>query len=164
MWLLLLFFVVLCFGLVVAVGAPYVPTLKQQNHTALELLGLKPGQTLLELGSGDGRVLKAAAAQGINAIGYELNPLLLLWSRLATWRYRRLIKVYWRNFWKVNLPKTDGIYVFLLNKYMLKLDKKITQETTNSVKLVSYGFKIPNKKPQKVKNGLFLYTYNSKTS
>lgn len=159
-WLVLaVLILILLFGFVVAFGAPFLPTLKAQQTAALDLLSLKPGQTLLKLGSGDGRVLRAAAERGIIAIGYELNPVLVIWSHIRNWRYRRLITVHWKNFWRHKLPVTDGIYVFLLDRYMKKLDKKITQETGKKVKLVSYAFKIPDKKPVKELNGLFLYDY-----
>jgi len=45
------------------------------------MLNLKSGQTLIELGSGDGRVLKEAAAKGVRAIGYEINPVLVIYSK-----------------------------------------------------------------------------------
>ncbi len=150
---------VFVFGVVVVFGAPYLPTLKGQTDIALDLLNLKPGQTLLELGSGDGRVLRAAAKRGIKGIGYELNPLLVWYSRLANIRYRKLITFKCRNYWQVALPPADGIYVFLLNRYMTKLDKKITQEKHGPVKLVSYAFKVPGKKPAKEQGGLMLYEY-----
>ena len=65
--------VVLLFGFVVIFGAPYLPTLSRQTEDALELLDLKTGQTLLELGSGDGRVLLAAAKRNLKAVGYEIK-------------------------------------------------------------------------------------------
>src|SRR5690606_196736 len=129
--------IVLLFGFVVLFGAPYLPTLSRQQAEALELLDLKPGQTMLELGSGDGRMLIAAARRGVKAVGYELNPLLVAWSWLVTRRYGDLVTVRWANFWRVNLPECHGIYVFLLDRYMPKLHKKITQEISNPVKLVS---------------------------
>ncbi|HUP26633.1 MAG TPA: hypothetical protein VM124_03255 [Candidatus Limnocylindrales bacterium] len=151
--------IILLFSFVIMFGAPFLPTLKVHTSEALDLLNLKPGQTLTELGSGDGRILRAAAERGMYAIGYELNPLLVLWSKLIHWRYRRLITVHWGNYWRHKLPVTDGIYVFLLNSYMEKLDKKITQEITQKVKVVSFAFEIPGKKPTKEMNGLMLYTY-----
>lgn len=150
--------IVLCFGLVIFFGAPYLPVLKNQKSTALELLDLKPGQTLIELGSGDGRVLKAAAQRGIYAIGYELNPILVLISRLLTIKQRDKIKIIWGNYWSKKWPEADGIYVFLFTDYMEKLDKKILK-TGKNTKLVSVTFKIPGKKPAKTKNGVFLYQY-----
>lgn len=152
-------FVVLIFSFVVVFGAPFLPTLKARTPEIFELLNLKPGQTLLELGSGDGRILRAAAERGIYAIGYELNPVLVLWSRLVNWKYRKYITVRWGNYWRHALPTTDGIYVFLLNPYMKKLDTKIIQDTTQKVRVVSFAFAIPGKKPIKELNGLFLYTY-----
>src|SRR5690606_15342477 len=137
MILLLLASVILLFSFVLVFGAPYLPTLGRQQEVALELLDLKPGQTLLELGSGDGRMLVAAAKRGIRAVGYELNPLLFAYSWLVTRRYRRLVTVKCVNFWQASWPQTDGIYVFLLDKFMPKLHTKITQEISTPVKVVS---------------------------
>jgi hypothetical protein len=159
-WLLLILLVIiLLFGFVLLYGAPYLPTLSRQQATALDLLDLKPGQILLELGSGDGRMLNAAAKRGIQSIGFELNPLLVIYSKLVCYKYRSLITIRWGNYWRVPLPKCQGIYVFLLDKYMLKLHTKITQEKHSSVKLVSYAFRVPGKKAITEKNGMFLYQY-----
>ncbi len=159
MILIALSIIVLLFGFVLIFGAPYLPTLKKQTETALDLLDLKPGQTLLELGSGDGRVLRRAADRGIVCIGYELNPILVIWSRLASWRHRKLITVQFGNYWHQSWPETDAIYIFLLKRYMPKLDKKIIQEITKPVKVISFAFEIPGKKVTVGKNGLFYYRY-----
>jgi len=152
--------VFIIFNFVIAFGAPFLPTLKKQVKPAMKLLDLKPGSTLLELGSGDGRVLLAAAQQGINAVGYELNPLLVIYSRLKTFKYRKHVKIYWGNYWRETWPPTDGIFVFLLQPYMEKLNKKIMQTYKDPVKLVSFAFAIPDRKIDKKNNGLYLYKYN----
>ncbi len=159
-WLLLgSAIIVLLFGMVLLFGAPYVPTLRPQVDAAFKLLNLKNGQHLLELGCGDGKVLIAAARRGYRATGYELNPVLVLICRVRTWRYRHLVRVVWGNFWAEELPPTDGIFVFLLPKYMTKLDKKIIQEFGKPVKLVSYAFPVPNRKLTKQQDGVYLYSY-----
>ena len=61
---------ILIFGYVILFGAPFLPTLKNQIEAIFELLDLKEGQTLIELGSGDGRILLEAAKRGINVVGY----------------------------------------------------------------------------------------------
>lgn len=152
--------VALLFCFVILFGAPFLPTLKAEVPKALDLIDLKPGQTLLELGSGDGRVLRAAAERGITAIGYELNPVLVAYSWLRTRRYRGKVRVVWGNYWRKTLPPADGIFVFLLQPYMTKLDNKITQECRKPVKLVSFAFYIPDKKPVKRTKGLFRYDYH----
>lgn len=123
------------FGMVLLSGAPYVPSMRKQINAGLDLLDLKRGQTMLELGCGDGRVLRAAAKRGWNAVGYEINPLLVLAAKLQTWRYRRQVRVVWANYWRSKWPEAQGIYVFLLDPYMGKLDKKIIQELAVSPKL-----------------------------
>ncbi len=150
--------IILCFGFVVFFGAPYLPTLHKQKTIALDLLSLKPGQTLIEIGSGDGRVLNAAAERGIFAIGYELNPILVIISRIATIRHRSNVKIIWGNYWKKNWDKADGVYAFLHTDYMRKLDKKL-KASPKKTKLVSIIYEIPDKKPVKEKNSVFLYQY-----
>jgi len=155
------FWLVILFGFVLLFGAPYVPTLKKQQEAALKLVSLEPGQTLLELGSGDGAMLLAAAQKGIHAVGYELNPILVLVSLYRTRKYRKHVKIIWGNYWKEVWPRTDAIYVFLLARYMKKLDKKIIQNyPEQAVKLASFTFKIPGKEIVKEKNGVYLYTYS----
>lgn len=150
---------IVLFGFVVFFGAPYLPTLNTHVQSALELADLKQGEHLLELGCGDGKVLVAAAKQGIQVTGYELNPLLVVICWLRTVRYRRLVTVKWSNFWQVKLPQADAIFVFLLPKYMSRLDKKITQEISKPVKLVSFAFEIRGKQKDTELDGVYLYKY-----
>ena len=152
----------ICFGGVLLVGAPYLPTLTPQVNIALELADLKKGQTLLELGCGDGKVLIAAAKQGINSVGYELNPLITFVAWVRTRRYRKYVTVIWGDFWGKPWPEADVIFVFLLPRLMAKLDTKIEQYKYKPVKLVSFAFRIQNKKPATVKQGVYLYTYRPK--
>lgn len=159
-WLLLLVAAgVLCFGCVVFFGAPYLPTLRPQITTALDLLDLKPGQTMLEVGSGDGRILKAAAERGWQVIGYELNPLLVLISLWVTRKYHKQVRIVWGDAFRKNWPVTDGIYIFGLKKLMPKLHTKIVQSQQKPVKVVSFTFQIPNRKLVAKKDGIFLYEY-----
>src|SRR3990167_5398639 len=160
MWLLVGAIFVGLFALGALLGAPYLPTRKQQVTAALDLLDLKPGQLVLDLGSCDAGFLIAAAKQGINGIGYEINPILVMWSKLASWQYRQLVTIKWRNYWGEKLPPAEGIYVFLIGRYMKKLDSKLCAELTQPTKLASYTFKIPSKRVVEQKNGVFLYGYN----
>jgi hypothetical protein len=148
-----------CFAGVLLFGAPYLPTLKPQVKTALNLAGLKPGDTLIELGCGDGRVLIAAAKQGYKAVGYELNPLLALVAWVRTRRYRGRVRVVWGDFWRVEWPPAQAIFVFLLPRYMKKLDKKCSRYAHRPARLISFAFQIPDKKPRRRQKGVFVYDY-----
>ncbi len=160
-WLALVLGILLliCFAGVLLVGAPYLPTLHRQIRAALELTGLRPGDTLLELGCGDGRVLIAAARLGFDVVGYELNPVLAVIAWLRTRRYRRQVRVIWGDFWRKPWPPAEAIFTFLLPKYMPKLNKKVMQYSNRPVKLVSFAFKIPGEKIVAEKDGVYLYKY-----
>jgi predicted RNA methylase len=137
-------------------GAPYLPTLEKQGRAALDLLNLQPGQTLLELGSGDGKVMVLAAKAGLNVVGVELNPFLVVISWLRTRRYRKQVRVIWGDFWRVRWPECDGVFTFLLDRYMVRLDEKMVRIKKP---LVSFAFQIPERKAAAVKDGVYLYHY-----
>ena len=151
--------VVLIFGLVVFVGPPYLPTLRKQITTGLDLLDLQAGQTLLELGSGDGRVMLAAAKRGLKVVGIELNPLLVLFSYVVTLKYRKQVRVVWGSYWGAPWPRADAVFTFMLPKYMAKLDARMEQWRPEKVKLASFAFTIPNKEPLEIRDGVYLYEY-----
>lgn len=153
---------VIIFGVVVFVGPPYLPTMRKQIDTALDLLDLKPGQTLLELGAGDGRVALAAARRGLRVVGIELNPILVLVARVRCWRYRQQVTILWEDMWKAQWPQADGVFTFLLQRQMLRLHKRIKIWHTQPVKLASFAFYIPDKAPVSKYNGVFLYQYGAK--
>jgi SAM-dependent methyltransferase len=157
---LILVSIVIVFGLVVLIGAPYVPTLASQQREAIQLLSLQKGKTILDLGSGDGRFLREAARQGYYAVGIEANPILVIISYLVCLPYRKRVRIIWGNMWRVKWPPADGLYVFLHTRFMSRLDKKITQEYSGKkINVVSYAFTIPAKKVVKNHKGLFLYRY-----
>ena len=160
-FLFVVFVVVISFSFVVLFGAPYLPVMTASAEQAIDLLDLKEGQTIIDLGSGEGKILRLAAKRNLNVIGYELNPILFLISYLSTRRYGRRVKIVYGNFWSKEIPSADAIFVFLLPKYMEKLDEKISKIRLNhGLKLVSYSFQIPGKKPYLESNNLFFYQYN----
>ncbi|HSW85083.1 MAG TPA: methyltransferase domain-containing protein [Candidatus Saccharimonadales bacterium] len=160
-WIFIIVSVIfICFAGVVLVGAPYIPTLSPQVNIALDLVKLKPDETLLELGCGDGKILIAAAEKGYKVIGYEINPILAIIAWIRTRKYGKNVRIIWGDYWHQAWPPANAIFVFLLSKYMLKLDKKIIQYPHKPIKLVSFAFTIPDREIAKEKRGVFLYKYN----
>lgn len=157
-WILALLLII-AYGAVIAFGAPFLPTLKKTQVDAIKLIDLKKGQVLVDLGSGDGSVLGRAAASGLIAVGYELNPFLVIYSWVVTRRFGRQVKIVPGNFWHADISQADGIFVFLIGHYMEKLDKLITSQPHKKLKVVSHAFEIPRRKPTKKKGALFLYEY-----
>lgn len=156
-WLAIL--VVFCFCFVLLFGAPFLPTLAPQIDTALDLLDLDRGETMLELGCGDGRVLVAAARRGLHAVGYELNPLLAVVAWARTRPYRKQVRVVWGDYWVAPWPPAAGIFAFILPRYMGKLHKKVVQYSYRPLRIASFAFAIPQVEPIKMEKGVFLYEY-----
>lgn len=158
-WIFIIIFVlILSFGGVILRGAPYLPTLDKQARVALELLDLQPGQTLLELGSGDGKVLLLAARAGLQVVGVELNPFLVVVSWLRTRRYRKQVRIIWGDFWRLEWPPCDGVFSFLLGRFMPRLDKRMEQLGRP---LVSFAFPVPGRTADVERQGVFLYRYET---
>jgi len=153
---------IILFGAVAFRGAPYVPTLKVAIIAAFDLLDdhLKKGDTIVDLGSGDGSVLKHAAKHGYRAVGYELNPILNFIAWLRT-RKGAKVTIHLHDFWIAGWPaETKAVFVFLAGPYMNKLKRKLDQEMakrTTPLYVVSNGFAIPGVLPIKVSQGLYLY-------
>ncbi len=149
----------IAFCLVIIIGAPFLPTKPVYVEKALDMLNLQPGDTLLDLGSGDGRMLVAAAKRQIYSVGYEVNLFLYLYSLLTTLKYRNYTHIVLGNFWNKQLPEANGVFVFLLQPFMKRLNIKVINNYKKPPKLVSFVFTIPGKKPTKVSDSLYLYTY-----
>jgi hypothetical protein len=153
--------VALIFG-VVFEGAPYVPTKRKDIDNALKLAKLKPDELIVDLGSGDGRLLSAAADQGYRALGYELSPILALISRMTLRKYGKRVKVRNTNFWYTKLPSdTKVVFVFLAGPFMKRLARHMQREANrlgHPLDLISYGFELPGHKPVARKGVLKRYT------
>lgn len=141
------------------VGAPYVPIHRRNQTALLDLLDLKPGQTLVDLGSGDGQLLRAAASRGLRAVGYEVNPVMVAVSWLVCWPYRQRVAIHRANLWHTPIPPADAVYVFLLPKFMARLDAKLTAEIKHPTTVISYVFPIPGRTPVKTGAGSLIYRY-----
>lgn len=164
-WFWLLFAVAIIFGFVVFRGAPYVPSRKKELAKAFdELYPLSKGDVLVDIGSGDGIVLREAAKRQARAIGYELNPVLVLVSHLLS-RRQPLIETYLADFWFVKLPpETTVVYVFGESRDITKMASKVADEARRLGKplsFVSYGFIVPNVKHVKKVGAYYLYQFNA---
>jgi len=53
---------------------PYVPTPRPVVAAMLDLVELTPSDYLIDLGSGDGRIVVAAAQRGARALGVDIDP------------------------------------------------------------------------------------------
>lgn len=166
MWLMLAAgIVVLLFGFVVFWGAPYVPSKRRELEKMFtDLYSLTPSDTLLDLGSGDGIVLRQASRQGAQAVGYELNPLLVWVSRWLSRRDTR-VRVELADIWRTPFPdSTTVVYIFAESRDIKKLTKKIeheAQQLARDLWVISFGFALPGYTPHRTCRAYQLYRVTS---
>ena len=150
---------VLVFGFVVAFGAPYVPSLRGElKHAFKKLYPLSPEDVVVDLGSGDGQVLAEAARYGARGYGYELNPLLVLISRM---RLRRKATIQLANMWQVTLPEaTTLVYVFAVSRDSKRLGRMLQRQANAKgglVRVMTFGSGLVGYTPVKELRGHKLY-------
>ena len=148
---------------IVFVGAPYVPTRSRDLENILKSAELRKGDMIVDLGSGDGRLLLQAARAGYRAVGYELNPFLVMltWWRLR--RHRQLAQVNMADFWHSPLPNdTKAVFVFLAAPFMSRLERRLESEAKrlgHDIVLVSYGFTIPGRSTARADGPFVIYHF-----
>lgn len=120
----------------------FVPSEKSEIEHVFEEIDLKKGKVFFDLGSGDGRVVRAAAERyGVRGVGYEIHPLLVWYSRLKS---IGMSNVEYRisSLWNADLEEADYIYCYLSPKAMKKLAKKMKSECRKGTLVVSKVFEI----------------------
>lgn len=125
----------------------------------MELAGLKPGQKIVDLGSGIGNLLFLAAGYGVSAVGYELNPFLVFINLCLIYkkRLKDKVSVKMMSLYKADLKDVDVVFAFLLPEPMKKLENKLFNELKPGALILSYAFPIPNREPIKKEQGIFVY-------
>jgi SAM-dependent methyltransferase len=131
-------------------GALYVSTSDARIQAFFEAVPMRPGQQFVDLGCGDGRVICGATRRyGVQATGYELNPVAYLRARLRC-AGKRGARVVWRDFWDADLSRADVIFCYLFPDVMQRLAGKIRAEARPGALVISCNFPVPDFVPRQV--------------
>lgn len=143
-------------------GAPFEASKKKSIKEIIKLSKVKPGEKVIELGSGDGRIVIELAKKQAIVEGFEINPFLVLLSRRKIKKagLESKAKIYWKSFWRANLSKYDIIILFQFKTIMKRLEKKIKKEAKKNVKIISNTWKFPSLKLKKQIGDVRLYEIN----
>ena len=134
-----------------APDAVYVPTPHDIVERMLQEAGVKKTDAVVDLGSGDGRFVIAAAKKfGCKAIGYEIDGRLVQQSREAVARENlgTLASIEHKDVFTVDLSGADVITVFLYPRLMERLIPQFEKLKPGS-RILSHQFEIPGVKPDK---------------
>mgnify|MGYP001575823378 FL=1 len=145
-------------------GAPYEPSRGKALKNIIKFTAPKSGDKIAELGSGDGRVCivlakKLSKNSKIEIHGFEINPFLVWISRrkIKKLKLQNKIKIYWKNFWKINLHNYNKIVMFQFSTITNKLSIKFKRELKPGSIIISHWWKLPNWKIKKRIGRIYLY-------
>jgi len=128
---------------------PYVPATTQQVRNVMNCLQGRTGR-LVDLGSGDGRIVLEAAKHGLTSVGVELNIWLVLYSRLQAWRStlgKEKAMFTRQDMWTVDLSAFENIVIFGTEQLMPALESKFLKELKCGSIVVACRFPLPYWKP-----------------
>ncbi len=128
-------------------GAPFEPLAMDLVRKSLQLIGPQPGQRILDMGSGDARVLIEAVRQyQMQAVGYELAwyPYLVSFIRLHYLKLWSEITIVFANFFKADLTTFDVVMSYQEPPEILLLRDKYLREMPDHAWLISPRFKVPD--------------------
>lgn len=158
--ILFLLVFVFSFGLPYLKGAPYAATTKKKTDQIVSLLSqrIKNGK-VVDLGSGDGRLVLALAQKGYQVQGYEINPFLSFLSRRKIRKHepRGKATISRKDYWKEDLSEYQAVVVFGVFYIMPKLEEKLKRELRPGTVVISNYFQFPNWQFKEKKNGLYVY-------
>ncbi len=133
--------------------APSVHTPPSVVDRMLEAANLKPGETLYDLGSGDGRVLIAAAQKfGAKAVGIEISKTSVdsTSKRIRELKLDDKVRVIEGDIMAVELSGADVVTLYLLTKSNDMLRPLLEKQLKPGARVVSHDYAIPGWTPSRV--------------
>jgi predicted RNA methylase len=155
--------------------APYVPSPQEIIDRMLEVANAKQGDTVIDLGCGDGRVLITAVQKfKAKAIGIEIDP------KIAAQASDTILKLGLQNKARVvhadvfdaDLSQADVVTLYLTTSFNEKLRPKFEKSLRPGTRVVSHDYGIRGWNPVQVeevfmhgrRHRIFLYIVEAKTN
>ena len=131
--------------------APYVQTVEGTVEAMLDLAAVGPGDHVVDLGCGDGRILVAAARRGASGYGVDIDP-----ARIAEARSNALragvagrIRFEVRDLFEAPIGDADVVALYLLPEINLRLRPRLLSELRPGARIVSNSFGLGDWRPDR---------------
>ncbi|MBM3786640.1 MAG: methyltransferase domain-containing protein [Acidobacteria bacterium] len=153
--------------------APYVPTPQEIIERMLEVAQVKPLDTVVDIGSGDGRVLVTAVQKfRAKAVGIEIDPKLAnqaneTLARLGLQNKARVVRA---DAFSADIREADVVTLYLTTSFNEQLRPKFEKSLKPGTRVVSHDYGIRGWNPVEVeevfahgrRHKIFLYVIESK--
>ena len=142
---------------------PFVPTPQEVVDKMIELAGVKKGDVVYDLGSGDGRIVITAAKKGARAVGFDVDGDLVKESRenIRKAGLEKLAEIKQQDILTVDLSPATVVTMYLLPDVNLKLKPNLLKQLKPGSRVVSHAFDMGDWKPDKTErvNGRTIYLW-----
>ncbi|WP_426749560.1 SAM-dependent methyltransferase [Myxococcus sp. Y35] len=132
---------------------PYVPTPEEAVDGMLALAGVKPGDTVYDLGSGDGRIVISAVQKhgAKRGVGVDINPERITEANQNASQAGVKNKVEFRqgDLFDANISDASVVTLYLLPSVNERLKPKLLKELKPGTRIVSHSFDMGDWEPTK---------------
>ena len=147
---------------------PFVPSPREVVDKMIELAGIKKGDVVFDMGSGDGRIVIAAAKKGARAVGFEIDGDLIKESRenIRKAGVQDLAEIRQQDILTVDFSPASVVTMYLLPDVNLKLRPNLLKQLKPGSRVVSHSFDMDDWKPDKIEKvdgrTIYLWTIAAK--
>jgi predicted O-methyltransferase YrrM len=130
----------------------FVPTPMEVVDVMLQLANLKSGDVLYDLGSGDGRIVIAAAQRyGIKGVGVDIDPVRIKEARENARKagVTDLVTFHENDLFQEDISKATVVTLYLLPGLNLKLRPKLLKELKPGSRVVSHNYDMGRWAPER---------------
>lgn len=147
-------------------GAVYIPTKSAQlKEVFTKLYPISEQDVLVDLGAGDGVVLKAAVKHGAEAYGVELNPIMVGYTRRKL-RHLPKVHVVQGNMYTYRLPEqTTVVYAYVDMFNIGRVYQRVCAESARlgrPLTFIANAFNPQTVEPEKRLGQYYLYRVDGK--
>ena len=130
---------------------PFVPTPQEVVDKMVELAGVKKGDVVYDLGSGDGRIVISAARKGAKAVGFEIDGDLVKQSRdnIRKAGVQEQAEIRQQDILTVDLSPASVVTMYLLPDVNMKLRPNVLNQLKPGSRVVSHAFDMGDWKPDR---------------
>jgi hypothetical protein len=136
-------------------GGPYVPTPQRVVDAMLAIAGVSDRDYVIDLGSGDGRIVLSAAQKfGARGKGYDIDGELVERSNLAARKLKleKRVSFEQRDVLQADIREATVITLYLLPDMMRSLRTRFLRELRPGTRIVSHDFDFGDWKPDSTVN------------
>jgi protein-L-isoaspartate O-methyltransferase len=131
--------------------APFDPAPQEIVERMLSLAGVKKDDVVYDLGSGDGRIVIAAAKKyGVRAVGFEIDPGLVKLARENARRagVNKLVEIRQQDFLTADLSPASVVTLYLSYDGNLAVRPQLMRQLKPDTRVVSYTFDMGEWQPK----------------